>query len=126
MKIKRIILGIFVILAVPFCRADEFTDLLQDLAMQTACLGRYSNTEAGYSNIQDPHDYYTPQFLAKRFAEMSGNRTRTQTFYGICFDYAEAAWNGIKQNQNDYNRKGMKNQEWYIAVSDNNPKVIKL
>lgn len=126
MKIKISFILFQILVFESFCHADTFTDMIQDLAMQTACLGCYSNTEAGYSNIQDPHDYYTPQFLAKRFAEMSGNRTRTQTFYGVCFDYAEAAWNGIKQNQNDYNRKGMKNQEWYIAVSDNNPKVIKL
>ena len=106
--------------------ADDFTNILQDLAMQTACLGKYSNAEAGNYSIPDPHDYYTPEMMAERFSKMSGNRTRIQTFYGICFDYAQAAWDDIKRYQASYNRAGMKNQEWYIAAVDDNPNYITL
>ena len=106
--------------------ADDFTNILQDLAMQTACLGKYSNAEAGNYSIPDPHDYYTPEMMAQRFSKMSGNRTRIQTFYGICFDYAQAAWDDIKRYQASYNRAGMRNQEWYIAAVDDNPNYITL
>lgn len=106
--------------------ADAFTDILQDLAMQTACLGQYSNEEAGNYNNPDPHNYYTPELLRKRFASMSGERTRIQTFYGVCFDYAQSAWDDIKKYQASYNNKGMKNQEWYIAAVDDDPNLISL
>jgi hypothetical protein len=49
---------------------------------------------------------------------MSGAMTRTNTFYGICFDYAQFAWNDINKYQKAYNDAGMKGQEWYIAVAD--------
>ena len=122
---KRL-LFILVILCASSSFADSFTDILQDLAMQTACLGQYSNTEAGDYYNPDPHDYYTPSMMAKRFKQMSGDRTRTQTFYGICFDYAQAAWEDIKRYQSSYNTAGMLNQEWYIAVVGDNPNCITL
>ena len=76
--------------------AASFLNILQDLAKQTACIGSYSATQAGGVWYDDPHDYYTPQMLAERFKKMSGERTRTQTFYGVCFDYAQAAWDDIR------------------------------
>ena len=106
--------------------ADDFTNILQDLAKQTACLGKYSNTEAGNYNIPDPHDYYTPEMMAQRFSKMSGIRTKIDTFYGVCFDYAQAAWDNIKRYQSSYNTAGMLNQEWYIAVVGDNPNCITL
>ncbi|MCR4733506.1 MAG: hypothetical protein K5829_00665 [Treponema sp.] len=106
--------------------SDPFIDLIQDLAMQTACIGQYSITQAGGGWYEDPHDYYTPQMLAERFKYMSGERTRTTTFYGVCFDYAQAAWDDIKAYQSLYNQYGMKGQQWYIAAVDNDPNVITL
>lgn len=52
--------------------------------------------------MKDPHDHYTPNMMKQRFADMSGERTRIQTFYGICFDYAQAAWDDIKRYQGVY------------------------
>lgn len=106
--------------------ADSFLNIIQDLAMQTACIGSYSSTQAGGGWYDDPHDYYTPQRLAARFKKMSGERTRTQTFYGVCFDYAQAAWDDIKTYKSDYNKAGMKESQWYIAVVDENPNLITL
>ncbi len=123
---NRLLRLVLVLLIHNFCFADSFTDLLQDLAMQTACLGTYSNTEAGKYGIKDPHDYYTPSMLAERFAKMSGERTKIQTFYGICFDYAQAAWDDIKRYQSDYNKAGMLNQQWYIVAIRDNPNIITL
>ena len=75
----------------------SFVDAIQDLAMQTACIGQYSATQAGGGWYDDPHDYYTPQMIAERLAKMSGNMTRSTTFYGVCFDYAQFAYQDILQ-----------------------------
>jgi hypothetical protein len=104
-------------------RADDLADLLQDLAIQTACLGMYSSAEAGVvdditNRYIDPPDWYTPPMMNTRFAEMSGEKTRITTFYGVCFDYALFAWDDIIKYQEDYNKAGMKGQQWYIAVAD--------
>ena len=103
-------------------KADDLADLLQDLAIQTACLGMYSSTEAGTidyitNRYIDPPDWYTPPIMASRFKQMSGSMTRIETFYGICFDYAQFAWNDIKNYQSMYNKAGMKDQQWYIAAT---------
>jgi hypothetical protein len=103
--------------------ADDLADLLQDLAVQTACLGRYSSVQANKyvtTKYNDPPDYYDPPMLANRFAAMSGDMTRTITFYGVCFDYAQFAWNDIKEYQKMYNNAGMKDQQWYIASTEKN------
>jgi hypothetical protein len=56
---------------------------------------------------------------------MSGNMTRIETFYGVCFDYAQFAWNDIKKYQKKYNDAGMKAQQWYIAIANaGNPNTI--
>jgi hypothetical protein len=119
---KYLIVFILFISHVCIIGADELADLLQDLAIQTACLGMYSSTEAGIrDNITnryvDPPDWYTPPLMASRFAQMSGNMTRIETFYGVCFDYAQFAWNDIKSYQSIYIKAGMKEQQWYIAVT---------
>jgi len=109
-------------------QADDLAKLLQDLAMQTACLGMYSIAEAGTSvnsRYKDPPDWYTPSMMANRFAAMSGNMTRTNTFYGVCFDYAQFAWDDIKRYRKAYNDAGMKGSEWYIAIANaGNPNTI--
>ena len=95
--------------------ADDFTDILQDLAVQTACIGQYSATQAGGTWSEDPYDYYKPYLLAERFKKMSGNMTRTTTFYGVCFDYAEFAYWDIKSNENLYTRNGMRTGQFFLA-----------
>jgi hypothetical protein len=108
--------------------ADDLADLLQDLAVQTACLGMYSSAETGVlvtSRYDDPPDWYDPPMMANRFAAMSGNMTRIATFYGVCFDYAQFAWDDIKKYQTAYNAAGMKGQQWYIAAAnDGDPNTI--
>ncbi len=100
--------------------ADSFTDAIQDLAVQTACIGQYSMTEAGGGWYDDPHDYYTPSMMAQRFAKMSGNMTRTTTFYGICFDYAQSAYQDIEKYQSWYNKQGMYENKFWIAGTHEN------
>lgn len=117
---KRVILSIIFTLSLTGLFADAFTDAIQDLAIQTACIGMYSMTEAGGGWYEDPHDYYTPQDMAERFAKMSGDMTRTTTFYGICFDYAQFAYNDVKNYASWYREQGMyENQFWMAGVHDN-------
>jgi hypothetical protein len=108
--------------------ADDFADILQDLAVQTACLGIYTETRTSiYATLSydDPFDWYDSPILANRFARISGINSRINTFYGLCFDYAKFAWDIIKRYQKMYNKAGMKGQQWYIAIAyDGNPYTI--
>lgn len=106
--------------------ADSFTDIIQDLAVQTACICMYSATEAGGGWYDDPHDYYTPQRMAERFAKMSGNMTRTTTFYCVCFDYAQYAWEDIVNYKGLYNERGMYEGQFWLAGVHENPNEIEL
>jgi hypothetical protein len=44
---KIYLLGFIFLLLSVYSFADSFTDAIQDLAMQTACVGQYSATQAG-------------------------------------------------------------------------------
>jgi len=128
---KKYLAILFLIFSIVFkIQADDLADLLQDLAIQTACLGEYSSTQAGTidyitNRYIDPPNWYTPSLMASRFASMSGSMTRTILFYGICFDYAQFAWNDILDYQEAYNEAGMKDQQWYIAVANHgDPNII--
>jgi hypothetical protein len=118
---KNLSVGMLFLALIGTSRADDLADLLQDLAIQTACLGMYSSAETGVnvtSRYDDPPDWYVPSMMANRFAVMSGDMTRISTFYGVCFDYAQFAWDDIKRYQESYNQAGMKGQQWYIAAAD--------
>jgi hypothetical protein len=118
---KVFFIVVLFLLSISSISADDLADILQDLAIQTACLGMYSTAQTGVyvtSRYDDPPDWYDPPIMANRFARMSGNMTRIETFYGVCFDYAQFAWNDIKKYQELYNDAGMKGQQWYIAVAN--------
>lgn len=124
---KKIFFSIIILLSsISFVCADSFTDLLQDLAIQTACIGQYSATQAGGGWYDDPFDYYTPDMMAERFKNMSGNMTRTTTFYGVCFDYAEFAYWDISTYQDMYVKAGMKEGQFFLAGVDSNSGIIEL
>jgi hypothetical protein len=68
--------------------ADDWADLLQDLAIQTACLGMYSTAQTGVlvtSRYDDPPDWYDPPMMANRFAVMSGDRDTDGHFLWTLF-----------------------------------------
>ena len=123
---KIYLLGFIFLLLSVYSFADSFTDAIQDLAMQTACLGQYSAAEAGGSRYDDPPNYYTPRTLAEHFAKMSGNMTRTITFYGVCFDYAQFAYQDIEKYKSWYNKQGMYENKFWIAGTDENSNLIEL
>jgi tetratricopeptide (TPR) repeat protein len=108
---------VMVFLTAFYATADDFTDELQWLAMQTACIGQYNAAQTGDYTLGDPHDYYKPSDIRDYLTVLSGERTRTQTFYGVCFDYAQAAYDDIAQYRSHYESLGMQKGGWYI-VSD--------
>jgi hypothetical protein len=72
-----------------------------------------------------------PQQVCLRFAAEAARgygwpRAATTTFYGICFDYAQAAYNHILGNRAAYEAKGMKRNGWYIVGTGNNYRQITL
>lgn len=103
--------------------AFEWEDALEDLTTVTACLGEY-NAAQTWQGGPDPYDYYTPDMYRDRFAIESGRRTKTSTFYGVCFDYAQVAWDRIKSYRNYYVNAGMKDNQWYIAANSDDEQYI--
>ncbi|MBO4628737.1 MAG: hypothetical protein J5687_02175 [Treponema sp.] len=124
--IKSLFISIIVLSLTNYSFADSFTDIIQDLATQTACIGTYSATQAGGGWYDDPYDYYTPDMMAERFKNMSGNMTRTITFYGVCFDYAEFAYWDIDDYISLYNKEGMRESQYFLAGVDSDPNMITL
>lgn len=51
--------------SIAVAHADDFTSILQNLAVQTACIGQYSATQAGRTWSEDPYDYYKPYFAGR-------------------------------------------------------------
>jgi tetratricopeptide (TPR) repeat protein len=47
-------------------------------------------------------------------------------FYGVCFDYAEAAYNDILQYQSHYESLGMAPNGWFMVGTYNDPNLISL
>jgi hypothetical protein len=97
---------------------------LQWLAVQTACIGMYNNAQAGNYEMPDPVDYYTPADIRELLADLNDDRTRTDTFYGICFDYAQAAYDEITANRSRYEALGMRRGSWYIARTLEDPREV--
>ena len=104
--------------------ADSFTDAIQDLAVYTACIGKYNMAQAGESGIAS--NYYTEEMIDSRLAQESGNQTMTPTFFGLCFNYAQFAYNYIKANSDWYRSQGMRENQYWIAGTDDNPNSIEL
>ncbi len=124
--VKKSVLIFILLVLCPCIFADDFTDAVQDLGMYAACIGTYSSTEAGGGWNDDPHDYYTPQDMASRLAKESGSQTKTNTFYGVCFNYAEAAFEYVNRYVAWYQSQGMFERQFWIAGVQQNPNQIEL
>lgn len=115
---KKLILC-FMTLMMTNLYADNFSSIIQDLAVQIACTGQYNATMTGGTWQDDPIDFYNPILMADRFTTLSGRRTEYQTFYGICYNYAKYAFLEIQNNQYLYEQNGMRKNQFYITGVDN-------
>ena len=121
---KKLIVFLLCIATTAATSADSFTDAIQDLAVYTACIGKYSMAQAGLSGTAT--NYYTEEMIDSRLAQESGNMTRTATFHGVCFDYAQFAYNYVDRCLSYYKSKGLYERQFWIAGTDENPNFIEL
>ncbi|MBR5966620.1 MAG: hypothetical protein IK015_10945 [Treponema sp.] len=111
---------------IPLCSTELFVYAIQDIAARTACVGQYSSTQSGGNVHEDPHDYYTAQTMAYRLKQESGNMTRTSTFYGICFDYAQFAFDYINKYLSFFKSQGLYEEQFWIVGNHDNSSEITL
>ena len=104
---------------------DSFFEAIQWNTIYSACIGQYSNSEAGI-DAPDPYDFYTPADLGTYLSEKSGRKTKTDTFYGVCFDYAYAAYYEIVEHLSSYNSSGLYESEFYIVGTNSDSSTITL
>jgi tetratricopeptide (TPR) repeat protein len=122
---KKVLVIALLLVSRGFIFAASLSEELQWLAIQIACIGQYNNAQAGSYTLNDPYDYYKPSDIREYLTAMSGDATKTNTFYGICFDYAQAAYDDISTYRSHYESLGMQRNQWYIAaVKDNSRQII--
>jgi tetratricopeptide (TPR) repeat protein len=97
---------------------------LQWLSVQTACLAIYNMAQTGDFTLEDPYDYYQPGAIREYLTSLSGDETQNIMTYGICFNYAQLAYNDISRYRGHYEKLGMRTNSWYIAAVFENPGQI--
>jgi tetratricopeptide (TPR) repeat protein len=104
--------------------SGSLADELQWLAVQTACTCMYNMAQTGDFTQSDPEDYYKPNHIRTYLTGLSGSQTQNTMSYGICFNYAQAAYNDILEYQDYYEDLGMERGGWYIAAAFDNSRQI--
>lgn len=83
--------------------SEEMATKLQWLAVKIACKGIYDMAYTGNFYAKNPNDYYKTSFIKKYLANDDGKTSRgTLLFEGICFDYAEFAYQEVSAKKSDY------------------------
>lgn len=76
---------------------------LQWLAVIIACKGMYDMAYTGDFRAKNPTDYYKTGFIKSYLANNDGKASKgTTLFEGICFDYADFAYQELKNNKKEY------------------------
>ena len=84
---------------------NDLANELQWLAVTTACKGIYDMAYTGNFSQKNPTDYYQTKHIKKYLATNDGRASKgTTLFEGICFDYADFAYQELKQNKLNYPR----------------------
>jgi tetratricopeptide (TPR) repeat protein len=109
---------------IAYTTAASLSDELQWLAVQIACLSIYNRAQTGDFVLEDPYDYYQPGAIRDYLTSLSGEETQNTMTYGICFNYAQLAYNDISRYRSYYENLGMQANSWYIAAAFDNPDQI--
>jgi len=109
---------------ISFSGGGSLADELQWLAVRTACIGVYNSAQTRNPTLEDPKDHYQPSDIREFLTVRSGAETKTDMFYGVCFNYAQAAYEDMTQNSSYYRQMGVRG--WYIASVADNPRQITL
>lgn len=95
---------------------------LQWLAVKIACKGVYDMAYTGDFRAKNPIDYYKTSFIKNYLASNNGNVSKgTTLFEGICFDYADFAYQELKENKSSYSNV---TRFWMVSTFDNPTDII--
>jgi tetratricopeptide (TPR) repeat protein len=111
-------------MVIPYTTNSSLADELQWLAVQTACLSIYNMAQTGDFSLEDPYDYYQPGAIRDYLTSLSGEETQNLMTYGICFNYAQLAYDDILRYRGHYEGLGMQANGWYIAAAFDDPRQI--
>ncbi|MBR5932393.1 MAG: hypothetical protein IK002_00245 [Treponema sp.] len=76
---------------------------LQWLAVKIACKGVYDMAYTGDFRASNPVDYYKTSFIKNYLATNDGRASKgTTLFEGICFDYADFAYQELSSRKSEY------------------------
>lgn len=79
---------------------------LQWLAVKIACKGVYDMAYTGNFRAKNPTDYYKTSFIKSYLAKNDGSASKgTTLFEGICFDYADFAYQELSENRKNYSSR---------------------
>lgn len=95
---------------------------LQWLAVKIACKGVYDMAYTGDFRARNPTDYYKTSFIKSYLAKNDGRASKgTVLFEGICFDYADFAYQELKDNQKDYPNVA---NFWMVGTFENSSDIV--
>lgn len=95
---------------------------LQWLAVKIACKGVYDKAYTGDFSANNPMDYYKTSYIKHYLVGSNGGTSKgTILFEGICFDYADFAYQDMIDNKNDYSN--VKNF-WMVGTFDDPSTVV--
>ena len=95
---------------------------LQWLAVKIACKGVYDMAYTGNFRARNPTDYYKTSFIKSYLAKNDGRASKgTVLFEGICFDYADFAYQELKDNQKDYPNVA---NFWMVGTFENSSDIV--
>jgi len=117
---KPLIIFSFLIITASLCAQtiSDFERLLQMNAVIVASYGTYVISDA-----PNPYDYYTVNTLRQIPSSNNELSINTNTFFGVCADYSVRMYNSITENKTLFERMGMKQNQYYIAISASNSYV---
>ncbi|MBO4727213.1 MAG: hypothetical protein J5631_02170 [Spirochaetaceae bacterium] len=100
----------------------NLANMLQYLAVKIACKGVYDMAYTGNFRARNPTDYYKTSFIKKDLAKNDGKASKgTVLFEGICFDYADFAYQELKDNQKDYPNVA---NFWMVGTFENSSDIV--
>ena len=87
----------------PYYYDANIANNLQWLAVKIACKGVYDMAYTGDFRAKNPTDYYKTSFIKSYLAANNGRASKgTTLFEGICFDYADFAYQELSENRAEY------------------------
>lgn len=95
---------------------SAMTTNLQWLAVKIACKGIYDFAYTGDFSLSNPHDYYTTSLIKKYLATEGKHTKGTMLFEGICFDYADFAYQELASRKTEYPNI---ERFWMVGTFDN-------